>query len=579
MDSLDLTPTDPQTLLALPKDKAEAVLNKLPLEEQASLILLAPWEKRHEIILMSHQSRELVRSMPVEELFWTIKAIGTQDAIHILGLATPEQLQFFLDLDLWYKDKLRPEKVAAWLLLLSETEPDALSAWILFNSSKDQWLIPAMLRLFITVQKRPDDMDIQEAKDVLPPFTIDNNYFIGFKKPELQSIAANLLYKLLEISPDLYRNVLETILTETPTENLEYAYNLRKARLSDWGIPDYYDSLDIYAKLMPDQVRKVDLTEPETTPEDMPAIPPFIPTLYMEDYPFLHSALQEIVGTTAMERVLWEWAGAANKLLMADLVDLDDPDVLKETLFKASALLNLGLEIMHHLYGDGAGTILKQSVIEDLVRVANTAVWSLVDRLKELINKAIIPADLSYIPEEYIDFLKGLLAERPGLPVSGKEKFKPFASVSELEKIQDILDIVETLAKAISAIPPEWKKWDYSIAWEQTNLLSPKPFSFDKALLTAFANKALGHGLVIAPLDEKELKKLRTLWDSESSFLSSISKELKELALKTDINPEILQKVMIKAFNQLAFEWQDIDESSLTGRDVTMILVDVHNES
>jgi len=574
-----LTQLNPQQILALPREQAELSLNQLPLEEQTSLVLLAPWEKRHDIILLSHHSRELVQSMPVEELFWTIKAIGTQDALHLLGLATPQQIQFFLDLDLWYKDKLRPDKIAGWLLLLNESDPNALSAWIYLCHSRDQWLIPAMLRMFITVQKRADDMDIQEAKDILPPFSLDNNYFIGFKKQELQPIIANFIYKLLQVSPGLYRDTLETILTETPGETLEHAYRLRKARLSDWGIPDYYDSLNIYAELLPDQVRRVPLSDPPPLSDDMPAVPAFIPTLYIEeDYPFLQEALQGIAGTPAMERVLWEWAGTANKLLMADLVDLDEPEILKHTLFKAAALLNLGLELLHYTKGLDPITILRESVIEDLVRVANTSVKALSAQVNELVEQGLIPPNLSHIPEDFLPFIKGLLQDRPGIFVENEAQIKAFARILELEEAQKVIKSLKALAKAAEAIPPGWKNWKTRIAWENTNMLNPQELSFDKGLLTALAQASLDNALVVVPVEENALQKLKALWQNKDEFQTRTKNFLQKLSKEKNINLEILIEASINAYLKLNQEWQGVCDQELSGRFITMLLIEINNK-
>ena len=172
----------PHSILTLPPAEAEALINDLPLAEQASLVLMAPWERRQEIIILSRESRALVQGLPVEELFWTVKAVGPQDAVHILNLANAEQLQFIFDLDWWHKAELLPEKIATWILLLFEAGEDAMASWLQWLKKKDETLLPAILRPFIQVYKRPDDMDIQEAKDMLPLFTLDNVYFVSFQK-------------------------------------------------------------------------------------------------------------------------------------------------------------------------------------------------------------------------------------------------------------------------------------------------------------------------------------------------------------------------------------------------------------
>lgn len=55
---------DIHSLFEMTPKAREKRINTLSIEEQLTLVLFAPWEKRHEIICVSEQARHLVQAMP-----------------------------------------------------------------------------------------------------------------------------------------------------------------------------------------------------------------------------------------------------------------------------------------------------------------------------------------------------------------------------------------------------------------------------------------------------------------------------------------------------------------------------------
>jgi len=421
------------------------------MDDQAILVLLTPWEQRHEIILHSPNSRELVRGLPVEELFWTIKASSPEDALAMSELALPEQLQFILDLDWWAKDRLRPEKVLAWLVLLFENDRSVLVSWLTWILAQDPALVPAALQPFLRVVKRPDDMDIQEARDTLPPFTLDDVYFISFRKQELVPLLAEFLKELLGISPGSYRDVMETLLWDTPTETLEHSYRMRCARLGSWGIPDYFDAIEIYASLPEKRLKRRAFVQPAD--KDIP-LPVFVPTLYGPREGPLAEAVSALSGTSAMGRIVLEWTGAANKILVADQVDWDDVSALRSALEKVSSLLNLSLDHEKCLYGRKPAEVLTHATIEDLIHLANGIIRGLSKRARALIRDGLVPKDLIHLPEPWALLVEGLSRERPVLWNPVTENHETPNSMGRIEEAEKTLLVVEDAAGSCPASNP-----------------------------------------------------------------------------------------------------------------------------
>ena len=577
------------SLLTLSHAKAESLMNDLPIAEQASVVLMAPWERRQETILLSRNAKELVQGLPVQELFWTVKATGPQDAVHLLSLANTEQLQFMFDLDWWHKDGLRPEKIATWILLLFEAGENVVGSWLQWLITKDKMLLPAILGPFILVYKRPDDMDIQEAKDVFPPFTLDDVYFLSFKKEALQPIWSRILMKMLEISPGLYRDVLETMLWEANTETLEDAYRRRCFRLGDWGLPDYYDSLDIYAPLS-GSIRRIDILPSHEGEWQDALLPAFVPTLYIEEYPVLRSAIEGLSGTTAMERVICEWTGAANKVLMADNVDFDDPDALRNALVKVAAFLNLGLESAIRSENGSPREIMRSCVIEDIIRLAHMMTRKLVARARDLMKSGWISEDLLHLPDAWANTLRGLLRDHPLLWDRDRREYCPFSELRELSTVEELITIIGEWACLMAHIPPPWRGWALDIPWTATNFGGPNEVVWSQALVTALAQRALGGELRVRPIPASKLPQLRRMWFLDGRTISSnwkkdgppietimhCLKALEPVAGQAGLEPAKLDRIVKESLMSLYEEWAELPEDiMIDGRYVSSLIVDL----
>ena len=57
-------------------------------------------------ILALENPEEFVRNMAHVDLYWLVKKIGEEDALPVLQMASSEQWEFLLDLELWKKDRL-----------------------------------------------------------------------------------------------------------------------------------------------------------------------------------------------------------------------------------------------------------------------------------------------------------------------------------------------------------------------------------------------------------------------------------------------------------------------------------------
>ena len=577
---MNMPESDPLSILEMPAARAETFFNRLSLADQASLVMMTPWERRQELLLMSSNAKTLVQGMPVEELFWTIKAAGPQDALSMLEMAAPEQLQFIFDLDWWRKDELAPEKILMWLILLFEAKEGLRQGWLRWLARRDESLLAAVLRPFIRIIKRPDDMDIQEARDTLPAFTLDDVYFIAFKKDEFAPAVSRLLGEIMTVSDGLYRDTAEAVLWTTGAEDLENAFRLRNARLSGFGIPDYYDALDIYASLPANRVRRVEKTlyKKKNTDELMPA---FIPTLYMGEYPTLHNAVNGLAGTPEMERVVLEWVGAANKVLMAGATDLDDPVAMKQALLRTAASMNLAIEALMDEECKGASDILDGSILEDLVRLSNSITRGLKSRVLAIMDAGIVSKEFLHLPDPWEGLLEGLLASpRPRLWDDSTGDYVEFSSLAQVTWTNGRLDEIEAWGRLMAEIPPHWAAWAETFSFTHTNLKQYMELTWPQALLTALAQERLSGELIIKAVKESDLARLRRIWfPAEGGLLPRQTVDecisaLKTQALEADVEETSLRRMTARVLNDFYEEIRGLPmDVPIDGRFITAMLI------
>ena len=79
----------------------EIEFRKLSFEDKRSYLLsMTPMEK---VALISGDldNKRLTRAMQPQELYWLFKEVGAPDAMELLGMASPRQFLFILDMELW----------------------------------------------------------------------------------------------------------------------------------------------------------------------------------------------------------------------------------------------------------------------------------------------------------------------------------------------------------------------------------------------------------------------------------------------------------------------------------------------
>jgi len=581
---------DIQNLLSLPEKELEKKLALLKFNELLDLVLILPWEERAKVILYSPYPEGLVKNLPPQELFLTLKASSLDLSVELLSYAKGTQIQFMFDIDAWYKDRIKSERVASWLILLFQAGEDKVLEWLRIA---DWDFLIAIFQKFVKVYKKPDDMDLLEATDFLPPYTLDDFYFIEFKNDALEFYFRRMIEIIREELPELYMPLMESIIWEIPIEVEERAYRWRNGRLADEGIPEYFEALDIYSYIHPKSIRKV---EPRylATEDEEEATPPINIMIYEEkkDELFIFKALSLIRDPKQIERIKKELAWITNKVVVVDHVVIDDIEQIRESLEKVWGALNLGLEYLSLENLDIAKRILEEHFLEDIFKVAQTTFKELRKFALELTNSKEFDSSLiKYLDQPYQGYLQGVLVKKINeiklfqpQKIGTSQEYVVFRKYNQIRMVRRYIEEIGYIAPLIQ------KAFGSPLGWiQEVNKIGrnfdAKFITWSSLILTALAywiyNKEFAFKALPRSAWEKTFKELVESKGNKVLMKDSIKEELYknfENLAKAEwyLEPELLRSFLNFVINKFENEFAYVDLEDLPDpKYQTLILIDL----
>ncbi|MGC3997040.1 MAG: DUF6178 family protein [Anaeromyxobacter sp.] len=480
--------------------KEEKSLAPAELAAARQALAAARGKKRVDVILEARDPAALVRALPADELYFTIRDIGLADAAALVPLASPEQFRTLLDLDAWKADRLDPRRTLPWLRAAragAHLEPKAAARWTRKLRGLDPELLHLVLRDAIRLHDLEQDPDPELTSDRFMR-TPENKYVIEFLLEGTDYLAVKgILDDLYYEDPFAASRLLSAIQWDAPSELEESALRWRTGRLADLGHPSLEEALSWFAR--PPAI-------PAPHPAGAPARPAgfFLATLGRGSRLDQAAAAQPPEERDALER---EIIAAANAVLVADAVDVGDPDAVRAAFAAARATLELGLD---RLAGDDAARaaqVLAETPVKRLFQEGFGRILELKWRAERLLKAGgagrreapLLDAPLgeavSALAAKRPRYFPGLEAPREdwGSPAAGAFEPRRFLSSEELACTADALALGEGLA-AIAR--------DLALDAQVDGPLAPR---LSTLYLTALANERLGRAFAPAPLAAGDL--------------------------------------------------------------------------
>jgi hypothetical protein len=536
--------------------KEEKSLAPAELTQARMELAQARGKKRVDVILAARDPQALVRALPADELYFTIREIGLGDSAVLAQLASPEQFKTFLDLEAWASNSFMPRKALPWLRAARagfHVDPKAASRWARKLAALDPEVLFLVLRDALVIHDLESDPDPEIQGDRILR-TPEGRFLVEFTVEGVDYLAVRGLVDDL-YSEDAFRatRLLSAIRWELPSELEETALRWRTGRLADLGFPSIEEALSWFARA------------PRTASHaagapDRPA--GFFLATLAKGSPFDRAvaALPPEVRDTVEREIV----AAANAVIVADAVDPADPEAVRAAFEAARATLELGLEALAGADPTRAVEVVGETAVKRIFQEGFGRILALKWRAERLLSAggagtreaplldAPIGEAVSSLASKRPLYFPGLEADREDWGGLAAAAFEPrrFLSSADLSRASAALDLAEGLAGLAR---------DLGLGAVRT--AGPMAPRLSALYLTALANERLGRPFAPAPISRAELPAAaRALADLEDprlanrgeagALLAALARaraeELKAAAEGGALRPEHLSAVLLR---------------------------------
>jgi len=425
--------------------RAEAALRALSLEDQARCALMLFGRERQDFLMLCPQAPAVIQALPPEEVYLTVKEIGEKDALPVLSVLSTPQVQMVLDLECWAGDKFLPERCWHWLELLDQANDRHLLHWFQTEEFEQKVMVlQSLLRVF----NCDDAADGHPGVEHLVSWSPDGVYELYFKVEASVPVLKRVLTQMVSEDPELFRSLMVAVNVYPVTPTVERAWQWRLSRTAERGLPDFEEAFGVYSILKPEALRERPNKKLEFDDGPGAGVAPRFVLCEADPASFLGQCLALMKNQDRFDAVCWELMILANKVLVADRVDLGNLSSRRATLRKTLGYVNLGLEL-------GAGgdiargeKLLNQTWLQALFQVGYAACmrlkWDAETLLREkgrLLKKILNPVLQEHLLALIDRFPK--IGVRPLETETDRETpeihWRDVASEADLERLRRLL--------------------------------------------------------------------------------------------------------------------------------------------
>ncbi len=451
-------------------------------------------------ILELPNARQVVEELAPTDFFWLVRKIGEDDSLPLLEMASTEQWQHLVDLEVWRKDRIHLDDVGLWLKRLQAADAERLSLWLL---QEGDLLARFFLGRLLDVTVRDHDTD--EVPEGF--FSLDGVYYLRVRDPEQQEWIQELLADMARLDYGGYQRFLLGLAEYLPSEAEEELYRLRNLRLAEQGFLPWEEAQAVYSALRPEAVL-------EGAPEVPPALElgdeerdlvPMIPLEQGEVGGLLARTLGGIQDPIFLDRIRMEFAGLANQILSAEGAPLSDLELMGQACRRAASYLNLGLERLS--LGDirKATELVAGRALTSIFRVGYGLAMSLQAEARAWTQRSWfrkMGLEPEFWGEGWGSCLRGLLRRRPVYFQGGQEaeQYRDFRHLGELEETSRTLERVRSMDGLLERLMERYPM--------DPGFLVPPEAIFQPLLFNLWGRWVLGRDLRILPMRTEEAAEL-----------------------------------------------------------------------
>ncbi len=396
------------------------------LRGRVGLLCDLPPQKRLSMILEDEDPAGLVAELEPQEYHLLLNEIGLDDSYALLPLATPEQLTFCLDRELWRHDDYRPEKGIQWLELLMAAEDEEQLVDLLPHLEFGVMLLILMHE--ITVGGGIGDLTTDDERQTEWDHSFDNIFMITFRNDRNSELIGRFLDLLFRSDKDLYLGLMQGVKNEVTPEVEEHCRRYRSGRLADMGFPERLDALTIYTVVDPVSFRLEGAKKALSAERE-----PVLPTFFRHDDSLLGRTLRQADSADLLRELQYLITCA----LVVEDPESDDDERAEAMLLRVHGYLTIALE---YLVGDDESRAV-ETVANDYLKHLFQLGYSLVRQLRRQAAR--------FTSDDHAtgSLLAGLKADFPrfyrGLDSVGIDGYREFSDLEDVRKVEQFLRMLQ----------------------------------------------------------------------------------------------------------------------------------------
>jgi len=344
---------------------ATQAIGSMNLDDQVALVCDTPLARRAEILELLPKPEAVIPRIPEAELCFIVKAIGIEDAAWVLEYATAEQLIACVDLDGWNGTVADRPAIDRWLDALATTSDHSF-----LNSIRalDPELVVLYLKHRIQCFQKPDDDESWQPPE--GAVTIDGQFhFVAIREGDDLETITTALRELFTSDYWVYFRMMQGVIHELDIVNEEWALRWRTGRLEDLGFPPWDRAMDIYKFIRRED--RAEIAEGATVLDvgewHLPVWMPRLPASADQGH-LLFRALAQL-DESERRCALYAFVALANKIAVADRMDLGDAESIPIAIEKAADFASVGLAFIAGERGISAADTLRRVPLQRLFTV------------------------------------------------------------------------------------------------------------------------------------------------------------------------------------------------------------------
>jgi hypothetical protein len=510
---MDIPPLDsgsPRTrdLAGLDDRGLQARLQAMPLDQQTDLVLSLDWGERMRVIRNSPAPRDLVHTIPDEEILLTIKGVGEEDALDLIDLSSPGQLRFIFDVELWSRDSVDDAKILRWLEYITDCGEDKVID--LLETVDRELLVMVLSKLIYLIPHDPEAPSAAGAGNMVP-----DDFFTILPRHPAETERIKLLLRIMrQWDRQKYYRLLFAVHGSADSETEEEALRWRNTRLEEKGLMDFEEAVEIYGYLSEDEARVLAASGGSLREDRHGLEAPLYPVRLAGGRTLLARALAGVADRDLRNRLRSEIAFCANRLLVADAGNIGEIESMRHAVESLFALTSVGLDYLSAGMMEQAVEILNRTSVRDLFQIGFSRAVDLRSLAAEAIRRWWPDwkrAGFRFLGPSEGGIIAGLMKRVPqyySLTGGSGADFRDFESMAE---IADTRSVVEEIVEASDAcfgvlgIPaPAHARLaagpDYAGLIEEVDLRN--------LLATGFVNFSVRGEFTITPVDGESIREL-----------------------------------------------------------------------